>query len=450
MSSYATPMQELFWHGRAQDPSLPWGTFRFSRELKGDLDVNALRAAFRGVIGRHEALRTSFRERDGVLQRSIMASDPRADLEVLDLRGLDGDERDACIAPVRAWLAAPFDAATGPLIRGKLVRSEGDAWTVLLALDHLIFDGMSIRILFQDLWAYYRSFTSGAAPRFAMEVVPFSDFADFQQQAITGPQFAHQRAYWEQKLADSRVRIDLPLRADNEAVTSTRLDVATFPELSRLTAKVDALAAKHRVTTFSVLTAAVAIALTSYGDDESILMGSFWANRHRFWNKALVGLVADFVPLSLDVDRGRSVRDLVVATRQEIAQAFANGDISPMTTTGHIPMTFNPPREAAGTACGPEAWVNYVEGHENLAGRTDRAMDFELPPEEFPGRGAPLMFFMRRSRGALSGMVGFNKNLFANEEVERIARRAERAIESMVARPFGRVGEVIEDARSCA
>ncbi len=196
MSSYATPMQELFWHGREQDPSLPWGVFSFMRPLKGDLDVKALRAAFRSVVGRHEALRTTFRDRDGALQRVIAASDPRPDLELLDVRGLDEDEREACVAPVRVWLAAPFDPLTGPLIRAKLVRSEGKAWMLLLSLDHLVFDDTSIRILYQDLWAYYRSFTSGAPPRFAMEVVPFSDFADFQQQAISGRKFAHQRAYW--------------------------------------------------------------------------------------------------------------------------------------------------------------------------------------------------------------------------------------------------------------
>ncbi len=224
----------------------------------------------------------------------------------------------------------------------------------------------------------------------------------------------------------------------------------SFLGLSRLSAKVDAFAAKHKVTTFNVLTAAIATALTSYGDDESILMGSYWANRHRFWNKALVGLVADVVPLSIDVNRGWSVRDFVVSTRQVIAEAFAYGDISPLATTGRIPVTFNPPRETVGKPCGPEAWINYVEDRQtNLTGDSDRAIDFDVPAAEFPGRGLPLIFFIRRSPGGLSGSIGFNENLLSNDEVERIARKTERALESMIDRPFAQVHEVIEDARTC-
>jgi hypothetical protein len=451
VSSYATPLQELLWHRRRQDPSLPWGTIRFTRTLKGDLDVKALRAAFRSVIARHEALRTTFDDRDDQLQRVVLTEDPRPELEVLDLRGVSDEERDVCIAAVRELLAARFELSTGPLIRGKLLQLPDSTWALLFALDHIAFDAASIRIFYQDLWTYYRSFSSHTAPRFAQEVVPFGDFADFQLLAINGPEFAHQRAYWERKLADCCVRLELPLLAERETVTSVRLGSVDFAGLPALTPKIDAFAAKHKATTFSILAAAVAIALTSYGDGESILMTSMWGNRHRFWNKALVGLVVDFVPLSIDASRSRSVLDFVISTRQVIAEAFVNGDISPLLTAGSIPTTFNPPRKAVGTRCGPEVLINYVEGRgTTLTGGADRAMDFESQEGEFPARdGLVLQFFIRRSRAGLTGTIEFNNNLLSSDEAERIARKTERAIETLADQPFAKVRDVAEMASSC-
>ncbi|CAA9356135.1 MAG: hypothetical protein AVDCRST_MAG89-3447, partial [uncultured Gemmatimonadetes bacterium] len=87
-----------------------------ARRLAGALDVEALRGALAGIVRRHEALRTVFREVEGSLQQVIV---PFAGFEVPleNLSGLDEAERRAM-----EDAALPFDLAAGPLMRARLLR----------------------------------------------------------------------------------------------------------------------------------------------------------------------------------------------------------------------------------------------------------------------------------------------------------------------------------------
>lgn len=125
-------------------------------KLTGDLDVTALTHALSLVVERHEVLRTVFPQRAGgdPYQRVLPAAD--VPMEVLDLRANTSPARDETAwQAVRALVEEPFDLAAGPLLRTVLVRLTDEESILGISLHHMVCDGPSLHILFEELSAYY-------------------------------------------------------------------------------------------------------------------------------------------------------------------------------------------------------------------------------------------------------------------------------------------------------
>ncbi|WP_267938918.1 non-ribosomal peptide synthetase [Saccharothrix sp. S26] len=139
-----TPIQRWFLDSHAVRPE------HFDQsvvvDLDVDLDVPALRAALAALVGHHDALRTRF-EGD----RQVVA--PVTDADPLALEG--------------------FDLTRGPLLRAELL----DSGSVRLTAHHLVVDGVSWRVLVEDLTTAYRQACVGQAIHLGPKTTSFRDWA---------------------------------------------------------------------------------------------------------------------------------------------------------------------------------------------------------------------------------------------------------------------------------
>ena len=55
----------------------------------------------------------------------------------------------------------PFDLTRGPLIRVRLLREGPATWVLLLTLHHIIADGWSMRLFFEELRTLYDALAAG-------------------------------------------------------------------------------------------------------------------------------------------------------------------------------------------------------------------------------------------------------------------------------------------------
>src|SRR5262249_11305657 len=67
-ASYA---QELMWIAATADPENPFYNVPLNVTLRGRLDISALEAALADLVERHEALRTTLRERGGTVEQVV-------------------------------------------------------------------------------------------------------------------------------------------------------------------------------------------------------------------------------------------------------------------------------------------------------------------------------------------------------------------------------------------
>ncbi|HEX8865578.1 MAG TPA: AMP-binding protein, partial [Lentzea sp.] len=160
--------------------------------LHGELDLDDLRSRLDRVVRRHEALRTAFVERDGVVLQEVRPAQP-VGLKVVDVRTA---EEAAFIAGDE--MTVPFDLASGMLLRARVLRLADDDNVLLLTMHHLVSDGWSQRVLIEEL--------NGTAP------APSVQYADFtvQERETLSPEHA---SYWRRQL-EGMSPIELPAKAD--------------------------------------------------------------------------------------------------------------------------------------------------------------------------------------------------------------------------------------------
>jgi hypothetical protein len=127
----------------------PLYTIHDAFRLRGALDAAALDAALRGIVRRHEPLRTAFRETDGEPVQIVGEGDGFR-VETADLRGHPrGDEEARRIGA--EFTRRTFDLARGELFHALLVRVAEDEHHLFLGYHHLAGDGISAAPLLRDL-----------------------------------------------------------------------------------------------------------------------------------------------------------------------------------------------------------------------------------------------------------------------------------------------------------
>src|SRR5690349_18245512 len=90
--------------------------------ITGPLDSDALAAAFRAVIQRHESLRTVFQSVDGEAQQFVLP-DVAVELPAVSVAHLPEKDREAEALRIASEEGKkPFDLTRGPLLRTLLVQ----------------------------------------------------------------------------------------------------------------------------------------------------------------------------------------------------------------------------------------------------------------------------------------------------------------------------------------
>ncbi|WP_265923327.1 non-ribosomal peptide synthetase, partial [Cupriavidus nantongensis] len=118
-------------------------------------DLPALAAALADVVAHHDALRLRFVQRDGAWQQAYADAEACQDLLWVRHAASEAERLAHCEAAQRS-----LDLAEGPLLRAVALQC-GERWPLLLVIHHLVVDGVSWRVLVEDLREAYQQRRQG-------------------------------------------------------------------------------------------------------------------------------------------------------------------------------------------------------------------------------------------------------------------------------------------------
>ncbi|HEX8903950.1 MAG TPA: condensation domain-containing protein, partial [Longimicrobiaceae bacterium] len=127
------------------------------------VDAAALERAVSAIVEHHDALRLRFsRGQDGAWTQTFAAPDGAPPVETVDFTAFAGDALSRVIEAHAAGVQAGLDLHLGPIARVVLYRGgAGEPDRLLWVIHHLAVDGVSWRVLLEDLGTAYHQVREG-------------------------------------------------------------------------------------------------------------------------------------------------------------------------------------------------------------------------------------------------------------------------------------------------
>ena len=338
--------QRRMWVLAQMDPGEPVYNIAWALWLDGALDVSALQQAWDAALARHEALRTTFRDQAG-LPVQVIDDEPAAQpLPVSSVEHLAADEREpAARTLIRELARTCFDLATGPLVRAVLVRLSPETHALAVVVHHIVADGWSFRVLFDELSADYEAITGGGGPVAGEPPIQYADFAIWQLEHAEAGGYAPAERFWRAELAGAPPALPLPVDEPypaSQTFAAGGIDRAIDGDVAD---GLKRLAAREGTTQFAVLLAAYAVVLARLTGGDDLLVAVPMAARTRPETESVVGLVMNTVSIRIRIDRDGTLSDLVRAVHTATARALAQQEL-PMARVVEL---VRPDRDAART-----------------------------------------------------------------------------------------------------
>ncbi|MCU1786941.1 non-ribosomal peptide synthetase [Pseudomonas sp. 13B_2.1_Bac1] len=223
-----TPIQHWFF-----DTDIPnrqhWNQALLLKPLQL-LEPHRLEQALLAVLEHHDALRLSFTPRDAQWHAEHLAVPEGGVLMQAKVRDM------AQCTALFTDTQRSLDLEHGPLLRALLVDGPQGQQRLLLAIHHLVVDGVSWRVLLEDLQTVYRQLSDGQSVNLPAKTSALRDWAARLQAYAGSESLREELSVWQDQLAGPAVALPVArpqgsLRHRDADTVSVRLDAERTRQL---------------------------------------------------------------------------------------------------------------------------------------------------------------------------------------------------------------------------
>ncbi|AXJ04236.1 non-ribosomal peptide synthetase [Pseudomonas fluorescens] len=232
------------------------------------LDARMLEQALDALVMHHDSLRLDFTEQAegwSAQYRDIATKAGEAILWTVDVADL------AALEALGEKAQRSLQLSGGSLIRAVLANLADGSQRLLLIVHHLVVDGVSWRILFEDLQNVYRQIAAGAAVQLPARTSSVKAWAAALQDYAASPALQAELGFWQQQLqgASAVLPYDHPnggQQHDQALTIRSQLDKTLTRQL------LQEAPAAYRTQVNDLLLTALARAVTRWTGDDSALV----------------------------------------------------------------------------------------------------------------------------------------------------------------------------------
>jgi amino acid adenylation domain-containing protein/non-ribosomal peptide synthase protein (TIGR01720 family) len=169
-----TPVQR--WFFEQETPDAHHYNQAMLLEVRERVDAEVARAAVGAVMAHHDALRLRFVHADAMWTQANTGPAASTPFETVDLADVAPEERAAEVERICGERQASLSLEHGPLLRAVLFET-GDEQRFFIAIHHLAVDGVSWRVLLEDLETAVRQTARGEAVKLPPKTTSFREWS---------------------------------------------------------------------------------------------------------------------------------------------------------------------------------------------------------------------------------------------------------------------------------
>jgi amino acid adenylation domain-containing protein/non-ribosomal peptide synthase protein (TIGR01720 family) len=297
-----TPIQHWFFENQAQRPERLDQSVTL--ELAARVDEAALSRALGALAEHHDALRMRFELLDGSWRQDNAPVEPVTLLQRRDLPSAGGEDQVAAMKQVAADLHGSFDLAAGPLLKAVLFDfGAGQRPLLLVAVHHLVVDGVSWRILLEDLDTAYRQAAAGEPIRLGAKTTSFREWALALTEHVRSGGLDGELDYWAGVRQASEAALPVDAVGANAIASTRSVTLALDPDDTR--ALLQEVPSVYRTQINDVLLAALGRVLARWTGHQRVLVDLEGHGREELLDgvdlSRTVGWFTTMFPVALDM-----------------------------------------------------------------------------------------------------------------------------------------------------
>ena len=409
----------------------------------GEIDAAAWEGAWRAVLSRHPALRTSFVWDDLDVPLQAVHREVHLPLERLDWRHLPAPERTSRLEEmIRTGRQRPFDLRRAPLLRQSLIALEDRVHVLIWAFHHLVLDGWSRALVLRDWQAAYEACRQGRdAVAGLPPAPPYRDFIAWLERREPGAE-----PFWRRELQGVEHPTPLPLPADpagpaGSASATWGVEEARLSAAS--TAALRDFARRLRLTLNTLAQGAWALLLSRYSGEEDVVFGATVAGRPAALPgiEGTVGLFLNTLPVRVRVPAGEPLIPWLQALQERQVEARSYEQTPLVEVQGWSDLPRDTPLFESVLV-----FENYpvppLSAGEGAAASPSQGLRADLYPDGGMGHtNYPLALVVGTGDG-LGLRASHDRPRFAASAVRRALEHLRRLLEEMVGAPGRTLGEI--------
>ncbi|WP_133136087.1 type I polyketide synthase [Legionella rowbothamii] len=312
--------QTRIWKHIQDQPTNPIYVVANQFQLEGPVDVGILEKSIQQVLERHPMLRCSFHISMGT---PFQFCHEQVDfkLHYIDLRALEAGEQtqqtNQLLQKVRTHT---FDLSKAPLLESYLIQQADERYVWTVSVSHLLTDGGSSLILFEDILHFYAQNQNRTTQPLPM-ATPYEDFVDWQLTNVVNGTYEKYVAFWRNTLQNYNPPVlptDRPLPQQASAF-GAKESVNISAELLN---KLQNLAKQTQVTLPNLLLAAYGLVLAQFSKTDHAFITMFCAGRDTKKYQTTMGNVANELPLMIHSAPTMSFIDMAKQLQNDLVQFF--------------------------------------------------------------------------------------------------------------------------------
>lgn len=430
--------QKRLWFIDQLDPQSSAYNIPSAALLRGYLKLELIQRAFDTVIQRHEILRTTFANVNGVPQQLIHERIP-CPVSVEDYPCEDVDTAVARLA--REEATRPFSLIAGPLLRVRIVRLNPDRPNIealhllIVNLHHIVTDGWSNGVLLNEVISLYDAFKQGQESPLPPLPIQYADYAIWQQQYLNETVLNDKITYWKTQLADVPV-LELPLDHPRPAQRSGKGQQLNFSVDADTCGKLTRLAKQQGYTLFTALMAAYQCLLYRYTGQSDFAVGSPSANRNRAELAPLIGFFVNTLAIRADLSGAPDFITLMQRVHDTMLEANNHQDVPFESIVEALGLS----RDMSVTPVFQTLLVlqnTPMAQNQNIAG-----LGIEAVSTDSQSSKCDLSFNITEVAGALQVTVEYDTDILDQTSIEALGRHFITLLNSIVTDPGRSVDEL--------
>ncbi len=402
--------------------------------IKGKIDKNSIVKSLSKLVNRHEAMRTTFKSKNGTPVQVVQKAEEIVLFE-LDLGHLSGDELEIELSRLLKEEARyAFDLEKGPLFRFCLIQLKENEYALSMVIHHIISDAWSNTIFVGEFFKLYESSVQGKEEELPELKIQFADYSQWEHKRHQEDYMNKLLDYWKKQL-DKPTTLQMPtdrVRPKNQTYEGGFEPIELSMEITR---SLKNLCSSEGTSLFMVILAAFQTMLYRYSGQEDIFTGTVVANRNRSEIENVVGFFMNTLVLRTDFAGDPRFRDVLKKVKDMTLDAYTYQELP----FDKMLEELKPERDISRT---PLFQVMFIL-HNN------RKVELEMPgvkmePIEVDSGLAPFDLRLQLTEGeeGIKGGFDYSAALFDADTIKRMAGHLENILEEICINPDQKVSEL--------